>query len=601
MTSVSPVVARIEEFINHGDYLRAFDAATTESDPGLGRVDRAQVDYLRVLALARSGALERAEAELAALNYDVTDLPAKLREDRAALRARLAKDRAFEHTEPTSNLTAIAAQHYEDIYHELGRPFACINAATLWLLAGDGPKARKLAVSAQSISQVDSHAHDEDRYWTAVTQAEAALILGKVERARKLIVDAATIASENLAARASTRRQLARLFDHLGFDSDVELAPLANPTVVHYCGHRVDESDADRFTKQVGPTVEAAIADLVESQRVGAAYGSLACGADIVLAEALLRVGADLHVVLPFAAEEFVEVSVRSGGNSWVRRFEHCLARAATTTVTCDSAYMGDASLFSFASRFAMGQALNRAHQLDAPALQLAVWDEQVTETEAGTSYDVSQWRRAGGTTQVIPAFAQRTGSTKDAADRVERPVTVVLFGDIQGFSRLRDEEMLRFVPSVLGAVASAVAIHGDAISVRNTWGDAIFLAADDVLTGARCALDILRALRNVDLSALGMPTDLSIRLAAHVGPALRLHDPLRGVEGIFGRELTRAARIEPSTPPGQVYVTAAFAALLVLEPDADVVPEYVGTVTTAKEFETIPMFILREGSTRRA
>ena len=61
-----------------------------------------------------------------------------------------------------------------------------------------------------------------------------------------------------------------------------------------------------------------------------------------------------------------------------------------------------------------------------------------------------------------------------------------------------------------------------------------------------------------------------------------------------MGRELVRAARIEPRTPPDQVYVTGSFAALLVLDPDNQVAAEYVGHVTTAKDFETIPMYVLR-------
>jgi len=68
----------------------------------------------------------------------------------------------------------------------------------------------------------------------------------------------------------------------------------------------------------------------------------------------------------------------------------------------------------------------------------------------------------------------------------------------------------------------------------------------------------------------------------------------VRGVDTVFGRQLTRAARIEPRTPPGEVYATNALAALLRLDPEAGVTPEYVGRVTTAKGFETIPMYVLR-------
>jgi hypothetical protein len=62
----------------------------------------------------------------------------------------------------------------------------------------------------------------------------------------------------------------------------------------------------------------------------------------------------------------------------------------------------------------------------------------------------------------------------------------------------------------------------------------------------------------------------------------------------VMGRGLTRAARIEPRTPAGEVYVTTGFAALLRLEPGSGVTSEYVGHLTTAKNFETTPMYLLR-------
>lgn len=60
---------------------------------------------------------------------------------------------------------------------------------------------------------------------------------------------------------------------------------------------------------------------------------------------------------------------------------------------------------------------------------------------------------------------------------------------------------------------------------------------------------------------------------------------------------MMRAARIEPKTPEGQVYVTDGFAALVALEPHCEFTTEYVGRVTTAKDCETIPMHRLsRQG-----
>ena len=45
--------------------------------------------------------------------------------------------------------------------------------------------------------------------------------------------------------------------------------------------------------------------------------------------------------------------------------------------------------------------------------------------------------------------------------------------------------------------------------------------------------------------------------------------------------------------------MTDAFAALLALERGAPFATEYVGRVTTAKDFETIPMYRLRRRSPR--
>ena len=48
------------------------------------------------------------------------------------------------------------------------------------------------------------------------------------------------------------------------------------------------------------------------------AYGQLACGADILIAEAMLARGGELHVVLPFAEEDFIKTSVAVGGPEWI-------------------------------------------------------------------------------------------------------------------------------------------------------------------------------------------------------------------------------------------------------------------------------------------
>ena len=100
--------------------------------------------------------------------------------------------------------------------------------------------------------------------------------------------------------------------------------------------------------------------------------------------------------------------------------------------------------------------------------------------------------------------------------------------------------------------------------------------------------------MQTIDLVTCGLPPDLSLRIGVHAGPILRLADPFCGADGWWGREMTRAARIEPRTPEGEVYGTDALAALIAIEPSSGIACDYVGRVTTAKEFETIPMYRLR-------
>ena len=154
------------------------------------------------------------------------------------------------------------------------------------------------------------------------------------------------------------------------------LDPLSGPRVLHYCGHRVG---GQRFPSPDEAHVTAQIAHEVERLGPGYGYGALANGGDIICAEELLRRGAELHVVLPFAREEFVRTSVADSGEDWADRFDTCMAAAASVTYATDDAFLGEDVLFRDGTELAMGMALERAAWLDAPAEQLAVWDGMPT------------------------------------------------------------------------------------------------------------------------------------------------------------------------------------------------------------------------------
>ena len=153
-------------------------------------------------------------------------------------------------------------------------------------------------------------------YYAVATRAEALLLLGDPRAARSELVRAAQIHDGDYGALSTTRRQLRMVCNMTGTDSGL-LSALAGPAVAHFCGHMISADDSTGPRRRFDE-VQAAdqIARVLERHSVGFAYGSLASGGDILWAEALLRAGAELHVVLPCAIEDFLQVSVAPSGRS---------------------------------------------------------------------------------------------------------------------------------------------------------------------------------------------------------------------------------------------------------------------------------------------
>ena len=72
---------------------------------------------------------------------------------------------------------------------------------------------------------------------------------------------------------------------------------------------------------------------------------------------------------------------------------------------------------------------------------------------------------------------------------------------------------------------------------------------------------------------------------------------PLTEQDTFMGAHVSRAARIEPVTPPGNVYASSAFAALAATEKVREFVCEYRGRVPLAKEFGNHPLYHVLRGT----
>lgn len=583
-----------------GELLTAFDLAQCGLDE---HPDDVRLKHRAVLALARAGATEEA-----ARHFELYGLDAVDDEDVAALRARIAKDVALGSDEPTRTREAArAAELYHEIFARTGGYYPLVNAATLSLVAGHADAAREragLVLDALSRS-------GDDSYYAAATAGEALLLRGDVDGARAALEQAAARHGGDYGALATTRRQLRLICELMDVDPGL-LAVLAGPSVIHFCGHRLadeHERDPGRFGAELAAPVAQRIAEVVRRHPPGYAYGSLASGADILWAEALLEADSELHVILPFARDEFIERSVAPSGPGWIDRFDRCLGAATSVQFATNDAFLGDDVLFSYCSELAMGLALLRARYLDAEIRQLAVWNGEPAAGAAGTAIDIATWQRGGRQTTVIapsadaalqeltaPASTDQRAAARDGTPEPGggRVVRAMLFGDVKGFSKLTDEQLPTFSSLILGTFADVLARYRADIWHANTWGDAVYVVLTDAVTAAACALNLQDALGAVDLAAEGLPATLALRLGGHIGPVFPTHDPVIDQLGFMGSHVSRTARIEPVTPPGIVYVTEPFAAALELDGRGEFTCDYVGHMAAAKGYGRLRMYRLR-------
>jgi hypothetical protein len=593
----------VKGFFNNGEFFRAYDLAMAALRRFPGDT---QLAHRAVLSLANAGA-----TELALKTFDELGLAARSTTDIGSLLGRLHKDLAFAEPDPGKRRVMFgeARAIYEGVYAQAVRAgdaeayYPAINAATLALLAGDSEAAGALAGAVLSLLRARmealDHANAADRYWILATELEAYLVIGDVDAARALIGLVSAASGDDHAGLASTKRQLDRIVRAKGLDPAL-LEAFEPPTIIHYVGHMIaPPGEPGRFPAALEPVIKDRIERALDGLRIGAAYGSLASGADILFAEALIARGIALNVVLPFAIDDFLEQSVLAAGRGWIRRFRKCLKAARTVRYATEDRYLGDDHLFAYCSGLAMGLGRLYARHLGAPVRQLAVWDGVSTGSVAGTAADISTWQSAGLAQTIIPcgvdSVAERvTRQAPPAAALGKRDTRAMLFGDIHGFSKLKDAELPPFTAVVMGALARvAKAFEGD-IAFINTWGDGVFAVFPDAGRAAACALAMQQAMADLDLKAAGLPDHLGLRLGGHLGPIYELTDPITGRPNYYGAHVSRAARIEPITPEGCVYVTETFAAVLALHCARQFSCDYVGYTKMAKKYGRLRMFLLR-------
>lgn len=475
-------------------------------------------NLLTIVAYARAGAIDWAWALFREQGLEaVDDDPAVL-----SVKGRLLKDRdAF----------ADAARAYGRAAELGGGAYPRINAATLWRLAGEPERSAAEARAVLADLEADPDAA-ETPYWREATRAEALLLLGDAAGARAALEAAIGLAPQAWEDHAVTLRQFARVLAAGGQDAGW-LDPLRPPRALHFAG-RMSLADGDE------QRLAAATARLVEEAQIGFAFGALAAGADIVIAETLVARGVELEVVLPAEPEAFRVASVISGGAAWGARFDALMRRAAAVRVVGAVAEPAHPLAVELAAEVAMGCAARWAANLATEAMQFVALDP---DAPGATGWMQARWARSGRPQRQLnlPGLPE-VSAPATVADSLRRLAT--LSAD---FSELEAGE---FRDSVLPALARAAADWPPAISDPTWFGRRLTAVFADPSAAASAAVMVAKAADRA-------------KVAVHYGLAMSAQNPFGGAQLWLGRDADLAVGLLEATPAGALYLSDTAACAL--------------------------------------
>jgi class 3 adenylate cyclase/tetratricopeptide (TPR) repeat protein len=556
---------------------------------------------LRALALARRGSPEEAERILSALVDE-----GHLDHETLGMRARVLKDYGLRASSPAERerLLRMARDSYQDAWRSPAEYWTGINAATLSLLLGETEHAKQLAQQIHTTCHEELSKSKDPDYWLEATIGEAALILEDWNDAEKHYSSAAVNASDDLAKLAATRRNAHLILNHYQHDTERFDRCFRIPNVAVFTGHRVDRPSrsSPRFPSdpEFEARLRAALREQIEAQDIRVGYASAASGSDILFLETVREFGGRIYIVLPCDKELFREESVADSGGNWAARFDE-LCKDADDVISASHQRLtvGSAS-YDYANDLIYGLAQIRAEQLNTALIRLTVWDGQPGDGAGGTADIVARWRADSEVHAIDPAALREGRPPTSVLPAVKltdtRPnfAAAMLFGDVKNFSGLTEEQMPHFVEHFLGAIARLV----DRTSPKpyvNTWGDGLFLVFKDLRSAGKFAIELLTLINGTKWGDVGLRDDLTLRVALHAGPVYDYPDPFRnGSLNYIGTHVNLAARMEPVTPPGHIYVSQAFAALACVQDIDDFQFVYAGEIELPKSAGLIPLYAMR-------
>ena len=567
--------------------------------------DHRELKMLHLRALTQSGAFHSALALIEELGADqggtneLMHLKGKLHKYMGFScvdkdRAKIYLERALDFYRQAYTL-ARHSKHKDRVSH------AAINIATLSLLIGDRTAALRQVNEIIRDVEINQPGEAGENFWRLAVLGESYTIIGDLATAATYYQQAVLAARSNLVSITSMRRHAHFLLKHLGHDQKVLDGLFVVPTVACIVGLLVDHESAlqDRFPAAIVPRLRRHIVRLIIRHNIEIGFCSAGAGGDLLFADELLKRNHEVNIVLPVPEPIFRRSLLElSSGSEWVTLYDQVLAKAATVTALADDMGTDDQAPFHYCTQVVEGMAALRAKASATKQINIVTWDGGDTPDIRGTAEAVARWHKAHKPFELISTRLNDQAPSGMAGEfisiRNKQEVRSILFADTVGFSKLSDRNLPLYVEHFIGAIPKIVTQTGAKHLYQNTWGDALFMVFATLDDAAEFALSMCDELSNINWRKKGLPDNLNFRIALHAGPVYELNDPLNGATNFYGYHVSQGARIEPITPPGEVYTSEGFAALLEAADSDRYVCDYVGRVPHAKGFGTFPIYHLK-------
>jgi class 3 adenylate cyclase len=582
-----------ERIIKVGEPLLAYDVLSKglqlfpkESSPSKNSDLFGRLRQLLGLSLAQSGAAVRARNVLQRL-YDQGWKDGET----LGILARTYKDLSLREIDPkvSGNLLKKAHDLYFEAYgmaNENDRVdeayYTGINAAALCLIRGEGKRARRLAHQVIEICEYRTKNPDEEdktvSYWMDASIAEAHLIRGNFEEAIRFYRIAVKRAGYNHRDISAMKRQALWIAAQLDFDVSRLEAYFPLPRIAAFSTSRFPLFDSSE--KWEG---ESLFKKKLQELDTDIGYVAITSEFDLAFAEAILdRPEAELHVVFPFSVQETAQLfSSNDYRQDWSARVES-IARKATKchelSYICE---LGNERNYEFANAFTVGMATLRGRWL-------------LTDVKFLDAISLTMKKEGQSQGEEPQRLRRKPEDMKRYPREAARHIYAMMFADVKNYSQLDENQLLLFAHHFLRHTARTIQPYSSRLICKRTSGDGLFFVFDDLHAALDCALAFKDEVARISWAEHGLPASLTVRISLDAGPVFSYHDQVTDHTDFCGKYVIRAARMEPITPPGEIYTSESFAALAASRGLRQAEFAYVGRLPLPKNFGDVPIYHVR-------